>query len=348
VIVALGVARATRARDRVWIGPACLAMLGVALVLHIVPLPVSVIAADRYLYVPLAGIAAAGAIATSRASARPRQALLVASAAAALVFGALTTWRIDDWSDELRFWIVTTRAARRDNPLPLGELANVLYRAGDYAEALPLYRAIATHAEGANALRHLSNVGSCFAMLGRYDEALAVRMQLVGVEPRNPRRYFDAGLVRLHARRFSQARADFERALALAPDYDDARAMLATTGEAEAAWPAVAAAPDGDPARARWLARLGARTEAQAAYVALAARPTATPDEVLEAARYAVDVGGLEVAEALVVHASVVEPGALWGPLAERLHERGEAAQRIRAAAPQIQALLERYASEAG
>jgi tetratricopeptide (TPR) repeat protein len=348
VALALGVARSVRAGDRTWIGPACVAALGIALVLHVVPLPVSVIAADRYLYVPLAGMAAAAALATTRATPGVRRALLPAAGAAAVLFGVMTTSRIDDWRDELRFWLVTTRAARTDDTIPLGELANVLYRAGDYAAALPIYRAIAGHGDGPDARRNLSNVAACLAMLGHYDAALAVRQQLADADPGNARRHLDVGLVRLHARQFAQARAEFARALVLAPSYEEARTMLARTDEAESTWPAVAGAGDGDALRPRWLARLGAREEAQAAYVALAARPDAPPADVLEAARYALDRGDLEVAEILVPRAIAGEPAAERAPLEQLLHEREATAERVRVAGPEIRGLLERFAKSDG
>jgi tetratricopeptide (TPR) repeat protein len=336
---ALGVSRALRARDRVWIGPASVASFGIALVVHLVALPVSVLAADRYLYVPLAGLAALAALATTRATPHLRRWLLLGASATAVIFAGMSTLRIDDWRDELRFWMVTARAAPTGDPLPLGELASVLYRAGDYAEALPIYLAVAAHDDGPIGRRHLSNAAACLAMLGRYDEALALRQQLIDAEPRNGRRYFDAGLVQLHARRFGLARAAFTQALALVPDYDEARTMLARTDEAEAAWPAVEAASEGDPLRARWLARLGAREDAQSAYVALAGQANATPADVLEAARYALDKGDLPVAEALVGRASgatTEERIALEG----LLREREATAQRVRAATPEIHALL--------
>jgi tetratricopeptide (TPR) repeat protein len=338
-----GVTRWARARDPAGIGPACVAALGIALVLHVLPLPVSVLAADRYLYVPLAGVAAAAALATTRATPRVRRALLAAAGAAAVLFGVMTTSRIDDWRDELRFWLVTTRDARTDDTIPLGELANVLYRAGDYAGALPIYQAIAQHGDGPDARRNLSNVAACLAMQGRYEAALAVRQQLADADAGNARRHLDVGLVRLHAREFAQARAEFGRALALAPGYAEARAMLERTDEAEAAWPAVAAADAGDPSRARWLAKLGAREEAQAAYVALAARPDASAADILEAAQYALERGDLAVAETLVPRAADVGAVSDRAPLEQRLHEREATAERVHAAGAEIRALLERF-----
>jgi tetratricopeptide (TPR) repeat protein len=319
--------------------------------LHLLPRPVSVLAADRYLYVPLAGMAAAAALATTRAmrtTPSVRRALLAAAGAAAVLFGVMTTARIDDWRDELRFWLVTTRVARTDDTIPLGELANVLYRAGDYAGALPIYRAIAARGDGPDARRNLSNVAACLAMQGHYDAALVVRAQLAEADPGNARRHLDVGLVHLHSRELGQARAEFARALALAPGYDEARAMLARTDEAEAAWPAVAASGDGDPSRARWLAKLGARVEAQASYVALAARPDAPPADLLEAAQYALDRGDLEVAEILVPRAVAAAQASERAALEQLLKQREGVAERVRAAGPEIRALLERFAKGAG
>ncbi len=45
-----------------------LAFIAIAPVLHVVPLAVNVVAADRFLYVPLIGLTLAGAVAWSRAS----------------------------------------------------------------------------------------------------------------------------------------------------------------------------------------------------------------------------------------------------------------------------------------
>ncbi len=350
VIVAsiVGAVRWARTGDRAWVGPACLAGMGVALVLHVVPLPVSVLAADRYLYVPLAGVAASVALAMTHAQRLTQRTLLLAGAAVAVLFGIVTTSRIDDWRDELRFWLVTARAARVDDTIPLGELANVLYRAGDYAGALPIYRAIAAHGQGPDARRNLSNAAACLAMLGQYEAALAVRERLVDAEPNNARRHLDVGLVRLHARQFAQARAAFGRALSLSPGYDEARTMLARTDEAESAWPAVAAAGGGDPSRPRWFAQLGAREEAQAAYAALATRPGASPADLLEAARYALDRGDLAVAESLVPRAASAQPPAESSQLDQLLKQREGVAERLRTAGAEIRSLLERFDRGAG
>jgi hypothetical protein len=322
--------------------PACLAVLGVAIVMHLVPLPVSVIAADRYLYVPLAGIAAVVALVVTDAPERVRRVALPAGGGLAILLGVLTISRIDDWRDELRFWVVTARSASASPTIALGELANVLYRDRDYTDALPIYRAVA-NTDSAIGRRNLSNVAASLAMLGRYDEALVIRQALIDADAANPRRYFDAGLVYLHARRFDPARAALGRAVALAPDYEEARRMLAMTSEAEAAWPGVASADD-DPARARWLARIGARVEAQRAYLVLLARPGTAPADVLAAAQYLVDEGDLDAAEASVLRAAAaVQAGAnrqTVSGLEDLLLERKEQTARIQAALRDIRALV--------
>jgi tetratricopeptide (TPR) repeat protein len=251
--------------------------------------------------------------------------------------------RIDDWRDELRFWVVTARSASGSPTIALGELANVLYRDRDYTDALPIYRAVAS-TDSPIGRRHLSNVAASLSMLGRYDEALVIRQALIDVDAANPRRYFDAGLVHLHARRFDPARAALERAIALAPDYEEAQRMLAMTSEAEAAWPGLAALVEGDPARARWLARIGARVEAQRAYLALVARTETSPADVLAAAQYLVDEGDLEAAEASVLRAAAVAPPVGYLEIVSGLEglvlERRERTARIQAALPDVRALL--------
>jgi hypothetical protein len=123
--------------------------------------------------------------------------------------------------------------------------------------------------------------------------------------------------------------------------------MMATTGEAEAAWPGLATA-EGDPVRARWLARLGARVEAERTYLVLVARPDMTPAEVMEAAKYVVEEGDLTVAEAIVRRASETSELKEAPALERLLQERMERAERIRAAMPAIRALVERLEHSGG
>ena len=153
VVAALAVwalVHATRNRLS-WLAPLSLSLAAIALVLHVVSLPVSVLAADRFLYVPLAGLAAAGALASARVPRAYTRALGMAAGLIIALFAWRTVERIDDWRDELRFWVVTARSADRDNTLPVMELAGVLYRAKRFEDALLLYGTIAEHGGAASA-----------------------------------------------------------------------------------------------------------------------------------------------------------------------------------------------------
>ncbi|MCA9545188.1 MAG: hypothetical protein KC613_12380 [Myxococcales bacterium] len=72
--------------------------LCLAPVLHLVPIPA--LAAERYLYLPLAGLAWGVAAAVDRVG--PRLAAVVAGAA--LAFGALSAVRALDWRSEVELW----------------------------------------------------------------------------------------------------------------------------------------------------------------------------------------------------------------------------------------------------
>jgi hypothetical protein len=118
---------------------------------------------------------------------------------------------------------------------------------------------------------------------------------------------------------------------------------VATADEAEAAWPALSAVAGGVVGRARWLVRVGARVEAEAEFVAFMSRanPPVSPGDVIEAARYALDEGDLDDAEALVKKAVALLRGAPAGPVLEQLlGEREALSRRIQAAQPEIHALL--------
>jgi tetratricopeptide (TPR) repeat protein len=336
--------RAAR-RGAPWLAPLSMALASLALVLHVVPLPVLALTADRFLYVPLAGLAATGALLSVRLPERWRSSVGVAAGIVLAIFAFRTVRRIDDWKDELRFWIVTARAADADNPLPPMELAGVLYRDKRFADALPLYSAVAQggDAGAADSLkrRALSNAASCLSLLGHYDEASELRAALTRAQPESPRRHFDEGLVFLHARRFERAVAAFARALELAPDYDEARALRKTTSEAAEAWPALPIGDAGAAVRAHWLVRIGARMMAEKELRALLAQPALPRDVIVEGATFLVEQGDLDAARIAVARArdaSVPEAGVLLA----RLAEREAIERRVDAALPDIHAILAR------
>lgn len=132
-----------------WWPPAVAAAIALALasllpVIHIVPIANNVIAADRFLYLALAGFAVAVAALVSGLPLAVRRALLVAAAAGLATFPFAAYGRNEVWSDEMSFWARAIRETRWENAYPRAEIGRVLFRTGRFAalvrtlETLPL------------------------------------------------------------------------------------------------------------------------------------------------------------------------------------------------------------------
>lgn len=113
----------------------CAVALGLASllpVIHIFPIANNVIAADRFLYLPLAGLALAMATLESGFPRVVRSALLVAAIAGLATFPFATNRRNEVWSHEMRFWALTIRETRWDNAYPRLEFGRILFRTGRF------------------------------------------------------------------------------------------------------------------------------------------------------------------------------------------------------------------------
>lgn len=111
-----------------------------------------------------------------------------------------------------------------------------LLRAGQPEAALPfLERAAASVVTADPALyaRALSHLGSAQYGAGQFEAAVRTFAQAIALSPGRARLYYDRGNALLASDRLAEARADYERALGLAPDYDEARRALIVV-EAEA------------------------------------------------------------------------------------------------------------------
>jgi protein O-mannosyl-transferase len=153
------------------------AMLGVGLavggiipVLHIVPLPLRTVAADRFLYLPAAGLALALAPALDRLLATRRPAWIAATAFLAAL-GASSAQRVALWSDEISFWIHAYLETPRSNNAAVTNLAGLYYRVGMYEDALALYRRAITY-QDPNRDTARFNMALALSRLGRNQEAI--------------------------------------------------------------------------------------------------------------------------------------------------------------------------------
>jgi tetratricopeptide (TPR) repeat protein len=109
------------------------------------------------------------------------------------------------------------------------ELANRLYDAGRYSEALPYYQqAIALEPKNVSVS---TDYGTALYYAGRADEALAQFDKSLSIDPRHGQTLFNVGIVKRDARHDAKGAIDaWERLLSTAPDYPDAskvRSMIA-------------------------------------------------------------------------------------------------------------------------
>ena len=213
VVVAItGVCVAVRARRpwalAAWVAYVALVapFLGLA---HVGPQ----IAADRYTYLGTLGwaVLAGGAVLavglrarTGRAPRTAFRAAVSASAALAILLGALTWRQIGVWHDSVTLWR-TAVVADPDCYICLNYLGNALVRAGRADEAAPHFEA-------------------------------AMRIQ-----PGDADAYVNRGTVAMQAGRAADARGDYERALAIDPGHPVAHTnvarLLIEDGDAEQAIP---------------------------------------------------------------------------------------------------------------
>ena len=109
------------------------------------------------------------------------------------------------------------------------ELANRLYDAGRYAEAIPYYQqAFASDARNVNVSTDLA---TALFYAGRPDEALAQFEKSLAIDPKHGQTLFNLGIVRRDGKHDPKgAIAAWERLLGAVPDYADAgkvRTMIA-------------------------------------------------------------------------------------------------------------------------
>jgi tetratricopeptide (TPR) repeat protein len=326
----------------VWIG-AALSLSALSLVLHVLPLPVDVVAADRFLYVPLCGVLVAlspalGALHAPQRGAMMRRGVLCGMLCLGASFGLAVMHRNLDFRDEVRFWVDALRRTRPDNGRPALELGNVYYRAGLFTDALRLYqRAVAAvgtaPVQQGIAQSATSNQANCLSQLGRYEDARLLRRFLISAQPQVPQYHHDLGLLYLHEERYEDARAALRQAIALYPNYRNAQVLLRTIDQLEAD----AGEPADPVARAERLTRLGRRPDAEAAWVAVAAAPASSAQEVRKALGYLVLHGKAAQAQAALQRVQAMAPGDRESAgLALLVAERASLEARLVAARPAI------------
>ena len=194
----------------------------------IVPIPVQPVAEHR-MYLPLAAVVALVVVSVFS---RWRRGCWFVFAAAALVLGALTVARNEDYRSPGSIW-VDTLAKRPDNARAHCYYGDGLAAEGQFTEALAHYEVgirldrQAANRNGRTILTDLLvNSGNVLRALGREDEAVRRYEEALRIEPKLVAARYNLGSLHLQANRFSQAVEQFEQALKIDPSYAAAHTSL--------------------------------------------------------------------------------------------------------------------------
>jgi tetratricopeptide (TPR) repeat protein len=248
-----------------------LAFASIFPVLHVVPIPVRTLAADRFLYLPTAGLALALAPALDRLLASRRPAWLVASALT-LALAVSCARRVALWSDEISFWIQTYLETPRSNNSAATNLASLYYRVGMYEDALTLYRRSVGYDDPHRRTARY-NLALSLSRLGRNEEARAALLASAARGRPDSERQFHLSLIEL---RLGQTDAAVSRLKdAATSGHPGARWLLPRLDEIAKGQREIAAA--GDDARPADRARLYGLLGADALAVEQWARAIADP-----------------------------------------------------------------------
>jgi Flp pilus assembly protein TadD len=237
--------------------------------------------ADRYLYVPMVGLAIA---LTWEIASRAKGPVLPVAAGVALTACAILTWRqVHVWQDGVTLFTHAIEVTQ-DNFVAHDNLGVELDRRGEYEAALAEYRETLRikpgdiHGETNYAQANFAK-GERLFNGGKPDEALAAFHEGLQYRPGNALAHTFAGLILTEKHQLAPAIREFHEALAIDPALARAQmglgVALSWSGRALEAEPAFEAAARFDPsnAEARYdlglvLASLGRNDEALGAYQA--------------------------------------------------------------------------------
>jgi protein O-mannosyl-transferase len=271
--------------------PLTLSCVALSLVLHVAPLSVLVVAADRFLYVVVAGLAIAGAVGAARLGPRAARIAAILCLVALPAFGGATFVRNLDWTDEVRLWEVAVATTRPENALPRVQLGGVLLRAGRFQDVVATQDKALAHADREQRATVLINVAGAWSELGDYEKAREVALEVVRAEPNLPVNRYNLGLIEARRLQFDEAEGQLERAMQLLPTYADAQKALETVRDVRHQLDAMPPASAADRAalvvrRAALWNRLGRMAEAAALYRRVIEAPDASDDDVRVAAGF--------------------------------------------------------------
>lgn len=278
-----------------WLALALAALLPV---LHLIPISLRSVAADRYLYVPLAAAAIGLAqVLPPLETARGRRIAFALASLVAVLAGS-TFLRTREWRDERRLWALEAARAHPANGQAHFELATRVAWRGDPARALALYDE-ALRRE--NRLRTrwprwrpphdlLANRALVLTEVGRFEEAIGVLGALASARPDDAEIHLYLGTALSRAFRFAEADAVLTRTLELRPGHAPAAGARQRNARAAALLTELPPEQPGEAAelrmrRAQAHQLVGRLDEAAAHWTEVARAPDADAETLDAAAR---------------------------------------------------------------
>ncbi|MEI9935899.1 MAG: hypothetical protein WDO69_01615 [Pseudomonadota bacterium] len=285
--------RGARVR-REQLAPLALIIVAFALVLHLLPISLNVVAADRFLYLPLLGLTLLLAPSGERAGGP-----FVAAGCAVLAvsFAVATFVRSNAWSDEVELWTATYDANPNNQVTACAELGRLYARGGLLAHAYSVDEGCIDTSYNRRVLSN--NAAAVLARSGRFEAAIR---QISGFRPElggEPVFGLNLALFSSYRNDFPGARAELAHALAVDPTYADALELVKKLPELERDRQRVEALPTSTPPvqRARLLAKVGLIEPALKAWRKCLLSPDASRAEFEEGLWFALAQGDATTVE---------------------------------------------------
>ena len=312
-----------------------LALLPLLLVIHLRELPLNVVAADRFLYVPILGLLLFAGPAFDRwvkKSGRRGRLVLAGLLIPTVVSVPITYARAALWSDDIAFWEDAVRSSPRANALPRFHLGNLYYEEAMFEEARRTYLTMPPNFMSVrNTATVLRRLGECEPSNRLWDRILNDKQARKAL----PSDFVSAARTAMCLGRLDQARATAQRGLVANPDHPAILEVLADVDYV------VAHAHEGPRTGGaaeleRWaavLVRGGRDPEAVAAWIAVAGAPDATSVQVERAGLFLLRYGPLPAA-AVAIDRAFDQHTPAAGSLSVALEERRARTERLVALVP--------------